>query len=73
MANRRKAEPLKNRDKGKLAKDTAPDGEQLLKQLNDVMESVGFFKNDGQIADMRVRKFWTDNVGVSVLLETIDD
>ena len=68
----RKAEPLKNRAKGKRPKDTLPDLENLTKQLVDVLERTGFFANDGAISSMRLDKFWTSNVGVSVLLEMDD-
>lgn len=62
----RKAEPKKNRDKGWMWKDTEPDPDNLLKQLADVLEGVGFVRNDSQIAWPTVRKLWTPQGGVDV-------
>lgn len=38
-------------------KTTRPDSDNLAKQLLDALERAGFFKNDAQVADLRVRRF----------------
>ena len=64
----RNSEPKKNRT-GAIPKGTNPDFEQLAKQLSDVLESCGFFKNDAQIYDARVIKLWDPRPDVHVVIE----
>jgi len=64
----RKSEPKKNRTRA-WPKDTKPDFDNLCKQFCDVLQSMGFFWNDSQIADVRIRKVWTDSPGVQVMIE----
>lgn len=53
-----------------IPKGTAPDGENLLKQVADVMEKLGFFAVcDGQVSDGRLRKRWSHRFGFRVRLE----
>ena len=66
----RKSEPEKNICDPK-PKDTKPDWDNLAKNICDVMESMGFYKNDSQLADVHVRKYWTDSPGVSVIIEEL--
>jgi len=67
----RMAEPKKNKRKAR-PKDTKPDFDNLCKQLCDVLQSMGFFVNDSQIADIHVRKVWTDSPGVQVFMEEME-
>lgn len=55
--------------KGRIPKETKPDLDNLAKQIGDVMERSGFCKNDAQIADLTVRKFWTHAPSVEIVLE----
>jgi len=66
----RKSEPKKNRNKDK-PKDTSPDYGNISKQLDDVMESMGYFPNDAQLADVHIKKFWSDKPGVWIELEQL--
>jgi Holliday junction resolvase RusA-like endonuclease len=49
-------------------KDTAPDGEQLAKQVLDVLESLRFFKNDAQVWRLTVEKVFGEPVGTRVTM-----
>lgn len=52
-------------------KDTKPDYVRLAAQLDDVLEGLGFFVNDSQICDARIRKVFADNPGVNVRIEAL--
>lgn len=67
----RLSEPKKNRTTAK-PKDTWPDWDNYAKQMCDVLQRAGFFRNDGQIADAHVRKLWTDSPGAQVFMEEIE-
>lgn len=56
---------------GFLEKDTRPDIEQLLKQLNDVMERMGFFDNDAQVAVVEASKVFGPTPLVQIELAEI--
>lgn len=69
----RKSESQRIRDRwGLRPKDTKPDWDNLSKQLCDVLERAGFFTNDSQLADVRVRKFWGSQTDCQVRLWTLD-
>lgn len=51
---------------------TNPDTDNLMKMLKDVMESLGFFINDAQVASEITEKFWADVPGIYVCVEEID-
>lgn len=59
----------RERAAGPIPKDARPDVDQLAKQLNDVLEAVGFFRDDGQIAQLHVSKRWGAMPGVWVAVE----
>ena len=67
-----RTQDAKRRARGKLPesipKHTSPDLGNLVKQLDDVLESCGFIANDAQIWCHIVRKVWTDKPGVLVVL-----
>lgn len=54
-------------------KPTAPDCDNLAKQLSDVLQQGGFFTNDAQIVELCVRKLWSDRCCVVVVLEEAGD
>jgi len=59
--------------RGWLSKDTAPDNDNLSKQLCDVLEACGFFEVcDAQISRQEMSKFWGHEVGVDVRLEELE-
>lgn len=47
-------------------KTTKPDTDNLEKLLKDVMEDLGFWKNDAQVASEHVEKFWAELPGLYV-------
>lgn len=53
----RKSEKRSNIGK-RIYKDTKPDCDNLKKQVCDVLQRLGFFKNDSQIASSRFDKYW---------------
>lgn len=61
---------LKLRMQGKLPrfllKDTAPDTDNLLKQLKDTLQGCRYWHNDAQVAEEDVRKGWGDRTGIHV-------
>ncbi len=69
----RKSESKKRRQRKRRWKDTAPDNENILKQLDDVLEKLGFMGNDGQIACIVFDKCWTDNGGMDVTLRELEE
>lgn len=67
----RKAETNKHRLLAALPKDTKPDADNLSKGITDVLESIGFFANDAQIAELHVRKCWTAKPGFYLRIDEI--
>lgn len=53
-------------------KPTAPDCDNLAKQLSDVLQQCEFFANDAQIVELCVRKMWADRCCVTVVLAEAD-
>lgn len=51
-----------------LWKDTTPDWDNLSKQVCDVLQSTGFYRNDSQLACVCVEKQWADSYGVQITL-----
>lgn len=45
-------------------KTTKPDCDNLAKAFLDAMQKVGFFKNDSQIVDLRIRKVYGKHTGI---------
>ena len=52
-------------------KNTQPDCDNLVKGLNDIMEKLGFFKNDGQIASLTMYKIWAETPRVEIELDEL--
>ena len=69
----RKAEAKKNRARGLLPKDTKSDLDNLWKGVGDVLTRLGFYKDDSQIYDLRLKKFWGDDAGIGIKVEAWDD
>lgn len=67
----RTSEPKKNRGAGSRWKDTAPDVDNSQKALSDVMQRLGFYADDSQIADLRITKSWGDRPGIKITLEQL--
>lgn len=52
-------------------KATASDCSNLIKELEDVMTRLGFWKTDGQIADLRVSKWHGAQPGIRIKIATL--
>lgn len=52
--------------------DTRPDIDNLCKLLFDCMTRLGFWLDDGQIADLRFIKVWDKQVGIWISIEELD-
>lgn len=62
----------KKRD-GKL-RDTKPDLDNLQKLLQDLLSDLGFYKNDAQIVELHITKFWRHDLkdcGIEIYLGEI--
>lgn len=62
----------KQKASGQCWKDTKPDLDNLFKNLADTMQGCGFFRNDSQIADVRLVKCWSERPGVEVRIEAMN-
>lgn len=64
-------------DKKKIGtwKTTRPDTDNLIKALKDTMTDLGFWDDDSQVADERIRKKWTtkERAGVTIVIDTLKD
>jgi Holliday junction resolvase RusA-like endonuclease len=69
----RKSESKRRAAMGLLPCDTRPDCDNLVKLVGDVLTKLRFYGDDGQIADLHVRKFWGDRVGIRVGIEEINN
>ena len=54
-------------------KATKPDTDNLEKALKDVMEDLGFFNDDAQVASEHVEKFWADIPGIYITMWEIEE
>ena len=66
----RSSESKKNRLADKW-RDTQPDYDNIAKTAGDVLSKLGFWCNDGQIADGRVIKLWSEKPGITVEIEQL--
>ena len=66
----RKAD-IKKADGRDMWKDTSADLDNMNKGLADIMEKLGFFKNDGQIASLTMYKIWAETPRVEIELDEL--
>ena len=65
--------PTKSHKEGGY-KITRPDTDNLQKLLKDCMTAAGFWKDDAQVCDETVRKFWTRvEPGIWISIESLED
>ena len=50
---------------------TKPDTDNLQKLLKDVMTELGFWEDDARVAFELVEKFWAENPGIFIYVETL--
>lgn len=67
----RAGESKSNKAIGRIPKDTAPDCSNIIKELEDVLTGLNFWKSDGQIAELTVRKFWGTETGIRIIVSSI--
>lgn len=61
----------RERAKGRIYKTTKPDCTNAAKTLEDCLVQLLFIKDDAQVAELVVRKFLGDNVGIRVVIERL--
>lgn len=69
----RKSEPKRRTALGRVYMTTKPDCSNLVKTLEDVLKDLRFFHDDSQVSRILVTKYWGDNVGISVIVEELDE
>ena len=67
------SEPERRKKLGLLPKTTRPDADNLQKELQDVMTQLGFWKDDSQIFDLRVSKYWAETPGIKISITEYDE
>lgn len=65
----RKSEPKKRIALGIVPHTSKPDCSNLIKMIEDVLTKLGFWRDDSQVADLRVTKSWGDRVGITVAIK----
>ena len=58
--------PVNGRHKNGEYRITKPDTDNLQKLLKDCMTSVGFWKDDAQVASECVEKYWSETPGIYI-------
>lgn len=56
---------------GRVPMTSKPDCSNAIKALEDCMTKLGFWVDDGQVADLHVTKAWGDRVGISIAVSEI--
>lgn len=67
----RKSESKCRKELGKIPNDKRPDADNLVKLVGDVLTKAAFYYDDGQVADLRVTKYWGDHPGIKIFLSQI--
>lgn len=66
-----KSEPKKNRD-ALLRRDTKPDLDNMAKTITDRLVKWGFIKQDSQVCDLSVSKYFGESGGVTIRIEPVE-
>ena len=64
---------VKDRSKWGKPKSTKPDAENWFKELADVMTQLGFWKDDNQIVDLHIVKYYAEKGSIVIRWEEIED
>lgn len=67
----RKTESKRRRECNVIPNDKRPDADNLVKLVGDVLTKANFYADDGQVADLRVRKFWGETPGIGIQISNI--
>lgn len=54
-------------------KTTKPDTDNLQKLIKDCMTELGYWHDDAQVASEIAEKFWSEQVGIYISVETLDE
>lgn len=68
----RKSETKKNREKGQMPVITKPDLDNWVKQFNDCLTRLSFWRDDAQVFDMHLTKFYSDMPMIRVKITEFD-
>lgn len=69
----RKSESKRRRALGQVYMTTKPDCSNAIKAFEDCLTKLGFWHDDGQVADLRVSKCWGDSVGITIAITPLED
>ena len=64
--------PMRNGKRNGQYKDTKPYLDNAQKLLQDCMTTVGFWKDDAQIASLICEKFWAEIPGIFIRIDKLD-
>ncbi|RYG35685.1 MAG: RusA family crossover junction endodeoxyribonuclease [Burkholderiales bacterium] len=67
----RKSEPKKRVALGRVPHTSKPDCSNLVKMIEDCLTKLGFWADDGQVADLHVSKAWGRAVGIYVAIQPV--
>jgi Holliday junction resolvase RusA-like endonuclease len=67
----RKTEGKRRKEWGRIPNDKRPDADNLVKLVGDVLTKANFYADDGQVADLRVAKYWGDEPGIKISISPI--
>ncbi len=66
----RKSETKQRMKAGRQPHTTIPDCDNAVKLICDVLTKLLFYCDDSHISDLRVRKWWGDDVGITIQIES---
>lgn len=64
---------VKDRSKWGKYKPTKPDAENWFKEIADVMTELGFWKDDNQIVDLHIVKYYAEKASIVIRWEELSD
>ena len=68
----RKSEPMRERINGAKHMDVKPDCSNIIKMLEDCLTRLNVWRDDSQVACLRVVKLWGDKPGISIRVMKIE-
>lgn len=68
----RKSEPKRRLALGSAPMTTKPDCSNAIKALEDCLTKLGFWHDDGQVADLHITKAWGDQVGINIRISQVN-
>jgi len=68
----RVSEPQRVRARGRIPRTTKPDCSNLAKTTEDRLVAMGFLRDDAQVVELLVRKWFGAEPGIRVVLESVE-